>query len=256
MMAFQSCGNCCGSVFMEGQTFMINKKMILFDMDGTLLPMDIEEFTQGYFKLLCKKFIPLGYDRDEFIRSVWAATKAMVENDGSRTNLDVFWKAFAEAYGERVLEDRPLFDSFYENEFAEAKDFCGFDPAVSDLLEKIWDAGFRTAVATNPIFPMTALRQRLEWAGLDPDRFEMITAYENSRYCKPNPAYYADTAARLGVHPEECLMIGNDATEDLAALKTGMDVFLLTNCLLNRENKDISRFDHGDLEALEKYIFD
>jgi len=102
---------------------------------------------------------------------------------------------------------------------------------------------------------MTALRQRLEWAGLDPDGFELITAYENSGYCKPNPAYYTEIAQKLGVDPGQCLMVGNDAREDLAAGKAGMDVFLLTTCLLNRDEIDISAYDHGDLEALEKYIF-
>jgi len=234
---------------------MINKEMILFDMDGTLLPMDIDEFTKGYFKLLCKKFVPLGYDRDELIKAVWDATGAMVANDGTRTNEEVFWEAFGTHMDGRAVKDRGLFDEFYENEFGGARDFCGFDPAMAAFIRKVRNAGYRTAVATNPIFPMTALRQRLEWAGLDPDGFELITAYENSGYCKPNPAYYTEIAQKLGVDPGQCLMVGNDAREDLAAGKAGMDVFLLTTCLLNRDEIDISAYDHGDLEALEKYIF-
>ena len=162
---------------------MIDKQVILFDMDGTLLPMDIDEFTEGYFKLLCRRFIPLGYDRDELIKAVWAATGAMVANDGTRTNEEVFWEAFGSFMDGRAVRDRKVFDEFYENEFAGARDFCGFDPAMAAFIKKVRASGFRTAVATNPIFPMTALRQRLEWAGLDPDGFELITAYENSRYC-------------------------------------------------------------------------
>ena len=38
------------------------KKAILFDLDGTLLPMDQTEFTNGYFKLLAAKMAPHGYD--------------------------------------------------------------------------------------------------------------------------------------------------------------------------------------------------
>lgn len=235
---------------------MLNKQMILFDMDGTLLPMDIDEFTEGYFKLLLKKFVPMGYDKDLLVKAVWAGTHEMYNNNGVRPNVDRFWDEFSYVMGKDMLEEKPIFDCFYENEFDGVKDFCGYNPEVRELVEKVRAAGFRTAVATNPIFPLVAMRKRLEWAGLDPDGFELITAYENSRYCKPNPAYFADTAARLGVDPEWCLMVGNDATEDLACDKIGMDVFILTDHLLNRDNVDISEFPHGNLKDLEKYIFD
>ena len=33
----------------------MNYQMVLFDLDGTLLPMDQDEFTKGYFKLLAAK---------------------------------------------------------------------------------------------------------------------------------------------------------------------------------------------------------
>jgi len=32
------------------------------DLDGTLLPMDNDEFTRGYFRLLTLKLAPHGYD--------------------------------------------------------------------------------------------------------------------------------------------------------------------------------------------------
>ena len=49
-------------------------------------------------------------------------------------------------------------------------------------------------------------------------------------------------------------MVGNDVDEDMAAKKVGMDVFLLTDCLINKENKDISSYPHGDFDALNEYI--
>ena len=70
---------------------------VLFDMDGTLLPMDNDEFTKGYFKLLAAKLIPHGYNADELVAAVWKGMGAMVGNDGSRSNHDAFWEAFAEA---------------------------------------------------------------------------------------------------------------------------------------------------------------
>lgn len=37
-------------------------KTVLFDLDGTLLHMDIDEFVKAYFKLLGKTFGQKGYD--------------------------------------------------------------------------------------------------------------------------------------------------------------------------------------------------
>ena len=56
---------------------------ILFDLDGTLLPMDQDAFTEYYFKLLAGKMAPLGYEPKQLIAAVWDGTKAMVKNDGT-----------------------------------------------------------------------------------------------------------------------------------------------------------------------------
>ena len=227
---------------------------VLFDLDGTLLPMDNDVFTKGYFGLIVKKLAPYGYGKDELVSGIWKATAAMVANNGSCSNCDVFWKAFAGALGERVYDDRAVFDDFYLNEFNQAKAYCGSNAAAADIVGTVRRRGLRTALASNPIFPMTAQKARLEWAGIDPDAFELITSYENSSSCKPNPEYYAEIARRLGVSPEECLMVGNDVYEDTAAEKAGMSVFLLTDNLINRDNKDISGYHNGSFGALKNFL--
>lgn len=80
--------------------------------------------------------------------------------------------------------------------------------------------GFGVALATNPIFPSVATESRIRWAGLEPEEFALYTTYENTAYCKPNPAYYRDVAQRLGVDPAACLMVGNDVTEDMVAARS------------------------------------
>ncbi|MBO7333781.1 MAG: HAD family hydrolase, partial [Lachnospiraceae bacterium] len=67
---------------------------VLFDLDGTLLPMDMTEFTEGYFKYLVKMLAPHGYDPKELIKNVWGGTAAMVKNDGSCMNEAAFWNYF------------------------------------------------------------------------------------------------------------------------------------------------------------------
>ena len=114
--------------------------------------------------------------------------------------------------------------------------------------------GLRAALATNPIFPAIATESRIRWAGLEPEDFEFYTTYENTGYCKPNPAYYQELLNRLGEDPECCLMVGNDVTEDMIARELGMQVFLLTDCLINRKEKDISVYPNGGFDELMNYV--
>lgn len=224
---------------------------ILFDLDGTLLPMDNDEFTKGYFKLLVKKLAPYGYEPQKLIDGIWSGTAAMVKNDGTKSNEQAFWEKFSEMFGEKALADKPLFDEFYEKEFQSAKAICGFNPKAAIAVHTIKEMGVRIALATNPIFPSIATESRISWAGLEPQDFELYTTYENIGYCKPNPEYYKELARRLGVSPEKCLMVGNDVTEDMeAAQKAGMNVFLLTDCLINKKRKDISVYLRGSFEQL------
>ena len=80
---------------------------VLFDLDGTLLPMDTDVFTKTYFGLLCKKAAPFGYQPEPLVAAVWKGTKAMVKNDGTETNDKRFWDTFAGEMGEEVLQLRP-----------------------------------------------------------------------------------------------------------------------------------------------------
>lgn len=232
----------------------MNIKAVLFDLDGTLLPMDQDAFMGLYFKALATKLAPHGYDPKKLPEDVWAGTVVMVKNSGEKTNEEAFWEFFAGRCGEQVRDDLPLFDAFYRNEFEQAKAACGYNPKAAEAVAKIKEMGFRVALATNPLFPEIATFNRIHWAGLTPEDFEFYTTYENSHYCKPNPKYYEEVVARINLKPEECLMVGNDVKEDMIAETLGMKVFLLTDCLINKENKDISAYPHGSFDELIKFI--
>ena len=226
----------------------------LFDLDGTLLPMDNDEFTKSYFTLITQTLAPHGYKPEELIKAIMTGITAMVKNDGIQSNEAAFWKAFSGIYGEKVFADKPIFDEFYKTAFQNAKASCGYDPKAAEAVRKLKESGYRVILATNPIFPSYAVESRLRWAGLSPKDFEWYTSYENIGFCKPNPRYYQEIVKRLNVSTEECIMIGNDVTEDMIAQSLGMRVFLLTHCLINKENKDISAFPHGSFEQLNDYI--
>jgi FMN phosphatase YigB (HAD superfamily) len=231
-------------------------RTILFDLDGTLLPMDQDKFTTVYFGKLSESMAQL-HEPEALISAVWKGTRAMLKNDGRKTNEAVFWDYYSGVFGPAAREEEPLFADFYERRFRELRPLCGMDPAVGPLTAALADAGYTLAAATNPVFPMTAQQQRLSWTGADPKAFSRITSYENSRFCKPNPAFYTEVLAHLNASPEETLMVGNDVKEDMdAAKKAGINGFLITACLLNPENKDISAYPHGNFADLKRYIAD
>lgn len=227
---------------------------VLFDLDGTLLPMDQDLFVSTYFKRLAQKVAPLGYEPKALIGGIWAGTAAMVKNDGSKRNEEVFWDCFAKLFGQQVYEHVPVFEEFYRVEFQEAQKVCGFHPMAKEVVRWIKDNGFRVALATNPLFPSVATESRIRWAGLEPEDFEWFTTYENTSFCKPNPEYYRVVTEHLGVDPRECIMVGNDVAEDMIARKLGMKVFLLTDCMINKQNEDISAYPHGGFPELLEYL--
>lgn len=229
-------------------------KAVLFDLDATLLPMNQDEFLKTYFKLLATRMARYGYDPKEVVDGIWKGSYAMIKNDGKCSNEELFWKVFAQAIGEKVLNDRYIFDEFYQQEFDNLKELCGYNPKANMIVKKLKDAGVQIVLATNPMFPSLATEKRAMWAGLDINDFVFYTTYENIGYSKPNPEYYKEIANRLSILPEECLMVGNDASDDMIASTLGMKVFLHTDCLINAKNADISQYPQGNIDQLDEYI--
>ena len=230
-------------------------KIVLFDLDGTLLPMDQDTFVKAYFKLLAAKLMPRGYEANSLIDGIWSGTSAMVKNDGSCTNEKAFWNHFAGLFGEHVREDEPIFAEYYRTDFQQVAGVCGHAPEARQVIDMLKDAEVRVVLATNPIFPAVATESRMKWAGLSPADFELYTTYENSRYCKPNPEYYKEIFAKLGCEGSDCIMVGNDVEEDMVpASALGAKVFLLTDCLINKKERDINAYPHGGFAELKEFL--
>lgn len=229
-------------------------RYILFDLDGTLLPMDQDHFIRTYFGALSAYMQTHGFEPKRFVETIWQGTGAMFKNDGSKTNEAVFWQVFTAAYGEDARRYEPVLANFYHTQFPKVQSSCGYNPKASQTVRKLKEMGYETVLATQPIFPSIATETRIKWAGLSPEEFKFCTTYENSSFCKPNPAYYRQILDMIGADPSECLMVGNDATEDLVAETLGMKVFLLTDCLINKQDKDLTRYPQGDFDALLRYL--
>ena len=229
-------------------------KVVMFDLDGTLLPMDQDIFVKVYFGGLGKKLEPFGYDAKKVADAVMHGVGAMIKNDGKETNEVVFWNKFAELLGEDVRKYTDVFEEYYNNEFQKVREVCGFSKHAKEVVSLVKEKGFRVVLATSPMFPKIATESRIKWAGLMPEDFEIYTTYEDYNFAKPSLGYYKDVISRLGVKPEECVMVGNDVLEDMISSELGVKTFLLTDCLINRKNLDYSKYEQGGFEELIEFI--
>ncbi len=229
-------------------------KAILFDLDGTLLPMDEDLFVKGYFSLLAKRLCPLGVEPKALIGAVWEGTACMMKNDGSDTNKNVFWKKFGEILGvetERFIEES---DDFYLSDFQAAKAYTEENPLAKEAVGIAREKSGKVCLATNPIFPLEAQKARMGWIGLNAADFDLITPYESEVFAKPNPMYFKSICERLGVEPVDVLMVGNNEEEDMyAARLAGLDTFLVTDWRKNSE-KHPYEGKSGTFEEMVEYL--
>lgn len=232
----------------------MNYKAILFDLDGTLIPMDNAVFTKGYFKELAKKLSPVGLEPDRLIDSVWAGTKAMIKNDGAKTNADIFWDTFSQVTGREIAPFKDASDIFYTTDFAAAKVYTTENPLAAEAVRLAHSGGRAVVCATNPLFPLNGQLMRMSWVGLGKSDFDLITSYESDSFCKPNPEYYKSICERIGIAPQDCLMVGNDELEDMyAASSVGMNCYYVTdNAIPCREH--IWDGERGTFAELVEYL--
>ena len=203
-------------------------RAVLFDLDGTLLPHEIRSFMTRYLERLRAWSIEtLGVD---YVAPTMDCVPRLIENDGAQTNGQLLWSHVSSVIGADSAALQENYAAFIARHGAWLAEGITADPVARGVVVACASAGKRVALATNPLFPRCMLDARLRWGGLEPDMFGLITSLDDSRFCKPNPEYYRQIAADLGVAPEECLMVGNDVAMDLKpAAHTGMTTFLVNN---------------------------
>jgi len=222
-------------------------KYIFFDLDSTLLQMDQDLFVKKYFNAIgsyAKNYVS---DTKTFMDAFMKAAYMIVLNDGSMTNEEKFWSTI-EAKIPNARDLMPVFNKFYENEFNDLQEgIVNKSNLSNEIIKKLKNKGYKIVLATNPLFPKIATLNRIKWAGLDYNDFELITTYENSTFCKPNRNYYYEIAKKLNIKLDGIYMIGNDVDDDFKDLPEEMNKILITDYLINRNNKE-----HGILNMTLK----
>ena len=230
---------------------MINT--ILFDLDGTVLPMDFDGFMQRYFHEMGKMFHDM-IDGRLLAGHIMESTGYMVNNLEDRPNEDKFMERFSELIGGDITAYRKRFDAFYDTLFLNVRQTTQQNDSMIKAIKLLKEKGYNVVLATNPIFPMKANHHRIRWAGLVPDDFSYISSFESNRYCKPNPEYYREVLSEIGKSPDECMMVGNDALEDMAAAKLGIKTYLIEDHMLNLHHVEIKADHRGRYDDFYAFV--
>lgn len=235
----------------------MNIKTILFDLDGTLLPVDIEVFLRYYLRALGERCAHL-IEPARLAEIILDSTKAMVKNlEPAKTNQQVFYEHFLSQVDVPRNIWEPLFSRFYAEDFPKLQRYCpGREPVARSLMEELEGRGIDVIIATNPIFPREAILERMRWAGVADFNFKLITSYEGMHFCKPNIEYYEEIIELTGIDPESSLMVGNDMEEDMIASAVGMKTFLVEGWVIDRGTLRYTPDFRGPLASLLALIRD
>ena len=228
-------------------------KAVFFDLDGTLLPVDMDGFLKAYFEALGKYAAEHGYDPKAFADALNKGVRAMIVEEGGR-NDERFWRTFCSIMGDDKDAYEQLMEGFYNGAFDELGALITPTPESAQVLKVLKEKGYRLYLTTMPLFPRVAVEKRVQWAGCDPQVFERITTYDNSTSTKPHLEYYRENVEAIGLKPEEILMVGNNTREDLAAMKLGLDGYLVTDWLLNPDDFDINTVKHGSMADFLQFV--
>jgi len=201
---------------------------LLFDLDDTLLDTNLEVFIPGYFQALTQHLEKLLLPT-VVLRALIHGMRLMTENEDPRRTLqEVFEAGFYPMLGIAKTELVEELDSFYDQVFPTLRALTRPRPEAVPLIDWAMSCGYRIAIATDPLFPFKVTQHRLRWAGFDPERFELVSAFEDFHFTKAHPAYYAEVLGRLGWPDGPVLMVGNDVQRDLIpANQLGLKTYLI-----------------------------
>lgn len=210
----------------------------MFDLDGTLLPVGQGFFLNNYPEAAAPYFKDI-IEAGAFKKALLKATLDMVNNlDPALPNLRAFQIAFEPRVGQDWNRLWPIFEKFYDEGFPKLKELVPECRISRKVVTKCLAQGWEIVLATNPVFPERAIKERMKWCGIDDLPWKFITTIEKMHFCKPHVQYYQEIADHLGLEPGRTVMVGNDMQEDMVASKLGIKTILVEDYLLDRREQD------------------
>ncbi len=232
---------------------------MLIDLDDTLLGNNMDTFIPEYFGRLSNHLSAL-VKPELLLPALLTATREMTQNlEINRTLQETFNHSFFPSLTLDKEKMALLIDEFYKSQFPKLKAITKVIPASKSLIEKCIQREYPVGIATNPLFPRTAIIQRLQWAGLDPSSFPfaLIPSYEDFHFAKPNPAFFAEFLARLGFPDQPAIMIGNDKYYDIDSARSfGIPAFWVAQSSEHVSNPPDAGTGVGTLDDIITWVDD
>lgn len=199
---------------------------ILFDLEGTLVNVDATDFMRNYLGILAPRFAHL-LSPDKFSKQLLRSLETSEsEPKPEQTNMQTFYDDFSKITGHSSLTMRPIFDEFYDSDFPTLRCLVQAIPQGVKVVEYAIQQGFLTAVASNPVLPLSAMREYVSWTGLTPEHFKIIPALNNFHFFKSQLGFYSEVAKSLGVKPDSCLLVTGQS-QDIICRELGMKMFFV-----------------------------
>jgi len=223
---------------------------LLIDLDDTLIANSMDTFIPAYVGGL-GEFWRDQVNPELLAQTLLSATQQMFKNTRpDRTLKEIFNPVFYPKLGVTESEMRASVNQFYKQGFPKIKALTQSLPDAVKLINMASQRGYTIGIATNPLFPLTAITQRLDWAELPPENyaFALVPSFESFHFAKPNPAYYAEFLAKLGWPRGPIVMIGNDPVHDIQGSSgLGLASFWITNQSTNAGEVVSERHGAGTL---------
>jgi len=228
---------------------------ILFDLDGTLLRAQMRDFVPQYLSGLSAYFADQ-VKPDQFIAELLTTIRGLIhhEGDGSMTNEERVYASMLHNFAISETAMRSSLGHFRLNGLETLREWIHPIPLAQEIISRCQKTSIPLVLATNPVFPRFVIQARMRWANLDENAFTYVTSYENSYYCKPQAKYFRGISDHLQISPENCLMVGNDLSHDLAAVAVGMQTYLVDTWLVDRKEAEWPCADRGDHSSLQQFL--
>ncbi|MGE5580852.1 MAG: HAD family hydrolase [Bacillota bacterium] len=229
------------------------RRTVLFDLDGTLLPVEMGFFFKHYMNALARAFADK-MTREAFEKALLGATHETINNlDPSVGNLKAFADAFTRRSGLDWDDVWPTIQRYYIEDYPSLRQHVPADDVALSVVRHCVESGWDVVLATQPLFPEIAVRERMGWCGVDSLPWRFISTIENMHFCKPHLAYYREVLEKAGLRPDECIMIGNNMQEDMVARKLGMKTFLVEDHLID-SGEDLAPDGRGRLTDVPAFL--
>lgn len=180
----------------------MQKKAVIFDLDGTLL--DTLETLSYYANATLETLELAPYDKDEYRYMIGNGAKVLIQRMLAGRNADAL---FEKAY--------PMYISSYNSDtLFKTKIY----PGISELLKALQERNIKMAVLSNKPHEATV---PIIKSFFGEDTFSEIRGAMEGVPIKPDPTAALEIASVLGCAPEECLYVGDTAVDTETGKRAG-----------------------------------